>query len=171
METMVARLRRAGLNVTVEAVLAAAAEAPTAVGRPHLARALVAAGEVASIDEAFDRYIGDGLPAFEPTAMLDPVAGVELTVAAGGLAVWAHPPWDLIDALLPELVRAGLHGLEAYRPLSTGEQIRRLETVARSAGLVTTGGSDWHSPERNGPLGSFFLSSDRIARFLEAVGI
>jgi predicted metal-dependent phosphoesterase TrpH len=171
METMVTRLQRAGLTVTMDAVLAAASHASAAVGRPHLARALVAAGEVRSIDEAFDRYIGDGLPAFEPTTILDPVAAIELTRAAGGFAVWAHPPWDLLDRLLPEMVRAGLRGLEAYRPLSTGEQIRRVETVVRSAGLLATGGSDWHSWERNGPLGSFYLSADRISPFLEAVGI
>jgi predicted metal-dependent phosphoesterase TrpH len=171
METMVTRLRRAGLSVTMDAVLAAASHAPAAVGRPHLARALVAAGEVESIEEAFDRYIGDGLPAFEPTAILDPVAAIALASAAGGFAVWAHPPSDLLDRLLPEMVRAGLRGLEAYRPLSTGEQIRRVESVVRSAGLLATGGSDWHSWERNGPLGSFFLSSERISRFLEEVGI
>jgi hypothetical protein len=101
---------------------------------------------------------------------MDPVAGVELARSAGGLPVWAHPPPDLLDGLLPELVRAGLRGLEAYRPLSTGAQIRRLEMVARSAGLFATGGSDWHSWERNGPLGSFFLSAERLARFLEAIG-
>jgi predicted metal-dependent phosphoesterase TrpH len=171
MEVMVARLRGAGLNVTMEAVLSAAATTPASVGRPHLAQALVTAGEVRSLDEAFERYIGDGLPAFEPTALLDPVAGIELARAAGGFAVWAHPPGDLLDPLLPELVRAGLRGLEAYRPLSTGEQIRRLERIARSAGLLATGGSDWHSPERNGRLGSFYLGAERISAFLEAAGV
>jgi predicted metal-dependent phosphoesterase TrpH len=171
MELMVSRLRGAGLNVTMEAVLDAAGGSAAAVGRPHLARALLAAGEVESIDQAFDRYIGDGMPAFEPTAILDPVEAVELARSAGGLSVWAHPPMDLIDPLLPELVKAGLKGLEAYRPLSTGDQIRRVESVARSAGILTTGGSDWHSWERNGPLGAFFLSADRIARFLEAVAL
>jgi predicted metal-dependent phosphoesterase TrpH len=170
MEVMIGRLQKAGVQVTMESVLAAAGETPAAVGRPHLARALVASGAVGSIDEAFDRYLGDGLPAFEPTAFLEPVGAVELARACGGMAVWAHPPMDLIDALLPELVRAGLRGIEVYRPLSTSEQIKRAESVAKSAGLFTTGGSDWHSLERNGPLGSFYLTEDRIARFLEAAG-
>jgi predicted metal-dependent phosphoesterase TrpH len=168
MEVMVGRLQKAGLLVDMESVLAAGGETPAAVGRPHLARALVASGQVGSIDEAFDRYLADGLPAFEPTAFLDPVGAVQLARACGGMAVWAHPPMDMIDAVLPELVRAGLRGIEVYRPLSTSEQIKRSESLAKSAGLFTTGGSDWHSLERNGPLGSFYVNEDRVGRFLEA---
>jgi 3',5'-nucleoside bisphosphate phosphatase len=171
METMVARLQKAGVSVDMAAVLSAAGETPASVGRPHLARALVESGQVGSIDEAFDRYLADGLPFFEPTAFLDPVGAIELARACGGLPVWAHPPMDLVDGLLPDLVRAGMRGIEAYRPLSTGEQIRRSESVAKSAGLFPTGGSDWHSLERNGPLGSFFLSEQRLARFLQAAAL
>jgi predicted metal-dependent phosphoesterase TrpH len=171
METMVARLKQAGVGVEMEAVLSAAGGDHGVVGRPHLALALVRAGLVGSIEEAFDLYIGDRLPAFEPTALLDPVEGIALAGACGGIAVWAHPPGDLVDGLLPELVRAGLRGLETYRPQSQPQQVRRLEGVARSAGLLTTGGSDWHSPERNEPLGTFHVAGSRIGRFLEAGGL
>jgi predicted metal-dependent phosphoesterase TrpH len=171
MRTMVARLTEAGVPVDMDAVLASAGGESGVVGRPHLAAALVRAGHVSSIAEAFDRYIGDGLPAFEPTAMMDPVAAVELARECGGVAVWAHPPGDLVDKVLPDLVRAGLRGLETYRPQSHPQQIRRLEGIARTAGLFTTGGSDWHSPERNEPLGAFHVSGEGLARFLEEGGL
>ena len=88
-------------------------------------------------------------------------------MAAGGSAVWAHPPSDLVDSLLPELVRAGLEGLEVYRPRSPARQVRRLESVARTASLLVTGGSDWHSPDRNEPLGAFYAPPGKVAPFMQ----
>lgn len=170
-ETMVGRLRDVGAPVEVEAVLAAAGGDFGVVGRPHLAQALVEAGHASSISEAFDRWIGDSHRAFVPNTLLDAAEGVALAREIGGIAVWAHPPGDLADALLPELVRAGLQGIETYRPQSQPDHVRRLEGLARTTGLYTTGGSDWHSPERNGPLGSFTVPADRISAFLEAGGI
>jgi hypothetical protein len=111
------------------------------------------------------------LPAFVPTSLLEPAAGVELVRAAGGLPVWAHPPGDLVDALLPSLLAAGLRGLEIYRPFATPRQVRRLESVAKTAGLLATGGSDWHSPERNQPLGAFHAPYPKVAPFLQAGGL
>jgi predicted metal-dependent phosphoesterase TrpH len=143
MEVMVSRLNTSGVPVRMDAVLTAAGGDSGVIGRPHLAEALVSAGHAASIADAFDRYIGDALPAFVPTALMDPAEGVELAVAAGGLPVWAHPPGDLVDGLLPELVRAGLRGLETYRPQSLAQHVRRLEGVASSAGQLKTRGSDW----------------------------
>jgi predicted metal-dependent phosphoesterase TrpH len=171
MQKMVDRLNEAGVHVQMDAVLAAAGGDSGVVARPHLAQALVRAGHAVSIADAFDRYIADGLPAFVPTALMDPSEGVRLALASGGIPVWAHPPGDLVDTLLPELVRAGLRGLETYRPQSLAQQIRRLEGVARSAGLFTTGGSDWHSLERNEPLGAFSVPTDRVQGFLEAGGL
>jgi len=171
MEHMVMRLGEAGVRVPLDDVLALAGEGGGVLGRPHLARALVEAGHAGSIDEAFERYIGDGLPAFVPTSLLEPAAGVELVRAAGGLPVWAHPPGDLVDALLPSLLAAGLRGLEIYRPFATPRQVRRLESVAKTAGLLATGGSDWHSPERNQPLGAFHAPYPKVAPFLQAGGL
>jgi len=171
METMIARLKKAGVPVDMQDVLSVSGKGGRVLGRPHLARALVDAGHVQSIEEAFDRYLADGQSIFEPTDLLSPVAAVELARAAGGLAVWAHPPGDLMDPLLPELVRAGLRGLEVYRPYWSADHIRRFESIARSAGLFTTGGSDWHSPDRHGTLGTFSAPADRLQPFLEAGGL
>ena len=171
MAEMIGRLRAQGVHVEMDAVLAAAGPERASLGRPHLARALVAAGHAQSVPDAFDRWIGDGHAAFVPTALLDPAGAVGVVRAAGGIPVWAHPPIDLIDALLPGLVRAGLRGLEVYRPRIDAEQMGRLERTARSAGLVVTGGSDWHTPDAGSALGDFHVTGDELGRFLEEGGM
>lgn len=171
MEEMIGRLRDQGVHVQMEAVVAVAGPERGSIGRPHLAKVLVEAGHATSISDAFDRWIGDAHPAFVPTALLDPAGAVDVVKAAGGIPVWAHPPVDVLDALLPGLVRAGLRGLEVYRPRVDPEQMGRLERTARSAGLVVTGGSDWHSPNAGSELGDFHVTSDELARFLEEGGM
>jgi predicted metal-dependent phosphoesterase TrpH len=171
MAAMIERLRDQGVHVEMEAVLAAAGPERGSLGRPHLARALVAAGHAVSVPDAFDRWIGDAHPAFVPTAMVDPAGAVGIVRSAGGIAVWAHPPIDLIDALLPGMVSAGLRGLEVYRPRADSEQMGRLERIARTAGLLVTGGSDWHTPDAGSELGDFHVTGDELARFLEEGGM
>ena len=140
------------------------------LGRPHLAQALVESGAVATVEEAFDDLIADHHPAFVPTELGSPVEAVATVQAAGGLAVWAHPPLRHLHGLLPGLVEAGLCGLEAYRPRWTRSRVRQVVKMARSAGLVVTGGSDWHGPDRNGSLGDFWVPGQRIEGFLERFG-
>ena len=171
MEEMIGRLRDQGVHVEMDAVLAVAGPERGSIGRPHLAKVLVDAGHATSIPDAFDRWIGDGHAAFVPTALLEPAGAVEVIKSAGGIPVWAHPPLDVIDALLPGMVRAGLRGLEVYRPRADPEQMGRLERTARSAGLVVTGGSDWHSPTGGSELGDFHVTGDELARFLEEGGM
>jgi predicted metal-dependent phosphoesterase TrpH len=171
MEGMVERLHGQGVEVEMQAVLDEAGPRRTMIGRPHLARAMVEAGYVSTVNEAFDRFIGDGHPAFLPTRLADPVDAIGVIGDAGGIPVWAHPPADLIDDLLPELVRAGLRGMEVYRPGSRPDQIRRLEGVTRTAGLLRSGGSDWHDVERNRPLGEFFVTRDEVSALLDAGGL
>ena len=171
MRTMVARLRGAGLNVASEDVEAAAGPDRVNLGRPHLAKVLVAAGHVSSVPEAFNRLIGDQHPAFVPTQLLDPFEAVGLILDGGGLPVWAHPPGDLVDTLLPGLVRAGLRGLEVYRPSHSRTDVVRLEGICRSTGLVMSGGSDWHTPDAGVPLGAFHVSGDEVEKLLAAGGM
>lgn len=166
---MLRRLESQGVRVGMEQVLEAAGADRHSLGRPHLARALQAAGYVESVAEAFERYIGDGHPAFLPTRFLEPVEAVELVLRTGGIPVWAHPPMELLDALLPSLCRGGLRGLEIYRPRLAPDRVLRLERVARSAGLLASGGSDWHGPD-GGPLGSFSVGGDEVGALLEAGG-
>lgn len=170
MEGMVERLNEQGLAVTMEQVRAMAGSDETTLARPHLARALEAAGYVRSLHEAFDRYIGNEHPAYIPTRLLPIDEGIAMIRAAGGIAVWAHPPAEYLDSLLPVMVEAGLGGIEVYRPRTRAGKIQLLEQRARAGDLLMTGGSDWHGPER-GPLGEFRVRAREIARFLEAGGL
>lgn len=170
MEAMVDRLRAQGLEVTMEAVESLAGEDRESLARPHLARALQEAGYVEHTWEAFDRYIGDGHEAYVPTNLLPVEEAIELVLRAGGVPVWAHPPEEAMDALLPRMRRAGLEGLEVYRPRWGAEKVKRLERRARSAGLLVTGGSDWHGPE-GGELGSFTVGAGQVAGLLERLAL
>lgn len=171
MEEIVSRLGRQGIEVEMSAVLEEAGPRRSMIGRPHLARALVAAEHVESVPEAFDRFIGDQHAAFVPTELGDPVDAVSVIREAGGIPVWAHPPLALLDGLLPVLVRSGLRGLEVYRPWADADQVRRLKTAARTAGLLVSGGSDWHDPDRNRPLGDFFVTSGEVGALLAEGGL
>lgn len=171
MREMIERLAAQGLGVSYESVEAAAGPDGVVIGRPHLARALVEAGHAASVWDAFDRLIGDESEAFVPTHLLEPTEAVELVLEAGGIPVWAHPPAELVDSLLPVLIEAGLRGLEVYRPRPKKAQVLRLEAICRSTGLLRSGGSDWHNPDRGSALGDFFVSADEVEELLGAGGL
>jgi predicted metal-dependent phosphoesterase TrpH len=170
MREMLERLAAQGIQVGYTAVEEAAGPARDVIGRPHLARALVAAGHATSIHDAFDRLIGDRHPAFVPTELLDPVGAVEVVKSAGGIPVWAHPPAALLDELLPRLTRAGLGGLEVWRPRNHRPEIDRYEGTCRTSGLLMSGGSDWHSPDGGTALGDFAVNGENIAPLLAAGG-
>jgi predicted metal-dependent phosphoesterase TrpH len=171
MSGMVDRLRSQGIDITLDEVRDAAGAGGVMVGRPHLARVLVKKGHADSVPHAFDTLIGDRHPAFVPTALATPVGAVERIRGSGGLAVWAHPPMDLLDDLLPGLVYAGLRGLEAYRPGWSGRRTRQVTARAQEAGLFLTGGSDFHGPQRNGELGDFWVQGTLVRPFLDELGL
>ncbi len=168
---MIQRLEDQGIQVDFEAVVAAAGPEGTALSRPHLARALVAAGHVASVPGAFDRFIGDEHPAFLPTSLLSPEEAVRLILASGGIPVWAHPPENQVESLLPRLVQAGLRGLEVYRPKHNPRYTLRLEGLCRAWKLLMSGGSDWHGPDRGAKLGDFYVTAEEVAGLLEEGGM
>ncbi len=129
------------------------------------------AGYVTTVPEAFDRYIGDGHAAFLPTSLLSPEEAIELILDAGGIPVWAHPPEDRVESLLPRLVQAGLRGLEVYRPRHPARYTLRLEGLCRAWKLLMSGGSDWHGPDRGFELGDFFVSAEEVSALLEEGGM
>jgi predicted metal-dependent phosphoesterase TrpH len=145
-EGMVQRLRDLGLDVSWERVQEiAGADGGGAVGRPHVARALVERGYVADVREAFDRYIGNGGPAYVPREKMEPAEAVDIVRRAAGVPVLAHPA-DVpdLDRVLPGLIEAGLAGLECYYGTYPPEVVSGLVGLARARGLVPTGGSDFH---------------------------
>ena len=166
---MIERLTDLDVVVDFEAVLQEAGPHAHALARPHLARALLTAGHVGSIPEAFDRFIGDEGPAYVGTELIDVAGAIALIHEAGGLAVWAHPPLPVLGAVT-EFVDAGLDGLECYRPRVSPQELNRLLNKARHHGLLTTGGSDWHG-DWHGELGTFSVGRDQVAGLLERGGV
>jgi 3',5'-nucleoside bisphosphate phosphatase len=171
MREMLAKLAAQGIEVSFEDVERAAGPDRVVLGRPHLAKALVEAGYAASVPETFRGLIGDDDEAFVPTHLLDPVGAVELILAGGGVPIWAHPPGDLVDGLLPTLKEAGLRGLEVYRPRRRRSEVLRYESICKSAGLLMTGGSDWHNPDYGTVLGDFHVTADEVEGLLRLGGM
>ncbi|MGH9173148.1 MAG: PHP domain-containing protein [Vicinamibacterales bacterium] len=167
-ERIVERLRDLGVELPVGSVRPSGANA--SVGRPHIARALVAAGHAISVADAFDRYLGEGKPAYIPTERKPtPPEAIQLVLAAGGLPVHAHPfTSDRFPDSLPELIEAGLAGIEVFYGEYTPEQRARLAQIARQHGLLATGGSDYHGErfKEGRELGSVDLPAGALRRFL-----
>jgi predicted metal-dependent phosphoesterase TrpH len=139
-QRMVAKLSRMGLPVDWGQVRKIAGEA--AIGRPHIAQAMLEQGYVASVEEAFHLYIGRNGPAYAERFKLSPAQAVQTILAANGLPVLAHPLHA--SHLVPELAKSGLVGLEAYYSGYTAEASRLLLDLAARYNLLATGGSDFH---------------------------
>jgi predicted metal-dependent phosphoesterase TrpH len=171
MKAMIGRLAEGGVEVSFEEVEAVAGPDRVNIGRPHLARVLVDHGHASSIAGAFNSLIGDRHAAFVATGLMDPMEAVALILEVGGIPMWAHPPGDLVDSLLPRMLKAGLRGLEVYRPRHSRSDVLRLEGICRSAGLLMSGGSDWHSPDYGVSLGDFHVTADEVEKLLSAGGM
>jgi predicted metal-dependent phosphoesterase TrpH len=146
-QLMAAKMEELGLPVTLEDIVAESGGGQ--VGRPHMAMAMVKKGLVSTVQEAFDKYLGDGAMAHFPKDKITAEEGLELIHAAGGLAVMAHPSSLKLDnaALredLKHLKELGLDGIECYYNNHTPERSRELLAMAEEVGLVATGGSDFH---------------------------
>ena len=141
-QQIVAKLVALGVQVTFDDVLAQAGGG--AVGRPHVARALVADGWATDVRDAFDRYLGAGKPAFVAKDQLGMADAIAMIHAAGGLAVLAHPGGAGTRERLNALIAFGLDGVEVKHPGHSPSDTARLATLAGQLGLVMSGGSDWH---------------------------
>ena len=144
---MVARLADLGVDITWEQVAAIAGTA--VVGRPHLARAMVASGAITEPGQAFSRdWIGAGGRAYVGRYALDPVRAIRLVRAGGGVAVLAHPragrDFQVTDDQVAMLAAAGLAGVEVFHPDQPEPQRSGLLALTRDLGLIATGGSDDH---------------------------
>lgn len=167
MRRMVERMQQLGAAVSYDEVVATAGPETRSLGRPHLARALLAGGHIASYGEAFDRYLRDGGPAFVAQDFPTVREGIEMIHAAGGFAVWAHPPIEVFDRVVREFTDWGLDGIECYRPNTPPAQSLLFETAARDLDLFPTGGSDWHGPFRMA-LGTFYVQEKDVGGLLRA---
>ncbi len=143
---IVRRLHELGLEVTDQDVRAAAGSG--AVGRPHVARAMVERRLVRDMQDAFDRYLATGRPAYVPKRLPPLAAVVELVRSAGGVTSAAHLSQRADPQSLEKLKRAGVDAVEVVHPAHDERARRRIEQHARRAGLLLSGGSDWHGESR-----------------------
>jgi predicted metal-dependent phosphoesterase TrpH len=119
------------------------------VGRPHIAEAMLNAGYVGSMREAFDKFLAKGKPAYVERDRLPVLKAIEIIVESGGLPVMAHPGYIEMDSeTLKEFFKRmkghGLAGIEIYYPAHTSSMVERLKSYAREFRLVVTGGTDYH---------------------------
>jgi predicted metal-dependent phosphoesterase TrpH len=145
------RLRGLGIELSEEELLSEATEEH--VGRPHIARAMAKKGVVASVQEAFDRYIGEGGPAYVPDGKIGLAEAVELAGRAKGVCVLAHPlrgsgGLEEVEALVRRTREAGFVGIEAYYGDYPPETRTALAELAERLGLVPTAGSDYHGANK-----------------------
>ena len=146
---MVEKLREMGLDIEWQRVQEIAGDG--AVGRPHVALALMEKGYVSQTNEAFEKYIGRNGPAYVEREKLTPVEAVETITSWGGVAVLAHPAQLLdLDDNLEELKAAGLVGMEVYYAQYSEERIQELADTAARHGLLPCGGSDYHALDNPG---------------------
>jgi predicted metal-dependent phosphoesterase TrpH len=141
-QKIVEKLNTLGIPLTLDEVLLQSNGG--AVGRPHVARALIARGFVHDFREAFTRYLGTAGTAFVARERLSIEDAISIAHEAGALAIWAHPGDGGRRERLEPLVAAGLDGLEVRHPSHSAEDVKRLQALADFFGLVPSGGSDWH---------------------------
>jgi predicted metal-dependent phosphoesterase TrpH len=166
LRVMAARLLQRGIAVDVEPLLAEADR--RSIGRPDLARAMVAAGVVSSVKEAFSRHLYDGGPVDVPHAGLPLAEAVELGAAAGAALSLAHPHLydDRGAGYLRRYQARGLTGVEAYYGAYDARERGRWTSLADQLGLTCTGGSDWHGPDASHAPPGIDLPADRAAALL-----
>jgi predicted metal-dependent phosphoesterase TrpH len=147
---MVARLNDLNIPVQAEAVFALAnCRSP---GRPHVARTLVQGGWCNSLDEAFERFLRKGRPAWVPKFKISALEAIELIHHAGGLAAMAHPGLNHTDEVIPDLVKAGMDALECFHTKHSTSMTQRYLEIADRHRLLVTGGSDCHGMSKGKPL-------------------
>jgi predicted metal-dependent phosphoesterase TrpH len=159
-----------GIGISIEEVQAAAGPTVKSLGRPHLARALHTAKHTRYYAEAFAKFIGTSGPAYVAEGFPSPESAIEIIHAAGGRAIWAHPRIEEFDRLFPVLRAAGLDGVECFRPGVEWEASLHMENAVQQVDLLTSGGSDWHGPNR-GRMGEFAIEGKRVRGLLKAGGI
>lgn len=141
---MAEQLAVLGVAIDADPIVREGIATGRSVGRPHVAAALLAAGHVQTRDEAFDRFLENGRPAFIPRRGASPDEVVSLITTAGGVASLAHPGLAGMDAILPCLTDAGLHALEVRHTDHDDETEARYRRLAADLGLAVSAGSDFH---------------------------
>lgn len=146
-QKMVDNLNKQGIDLRFETVLGIAGVG--AIGRPHIAAAMLREELVYSFREAFDRYIGYGLPAYVEKLKMHPKEVFDLIKGAGGIPVLAHPGVTQVDVRIPSFVNDGLMGIEVYHTEHPASAERYYMRIAKKHKLAVSGGSDFHNSNHN----------------------
>ncbi len=156
-DRIVKKLKSLGLYLTIEDVMDKAKN--SAVGRPHIAQAMLEKGLTSSYYEAFNKYIGNGCPAYEKKVHLSPQSAFKIISDAGGLSFIAHPGY-MPESLLKELITAGVDGIEVIHPSHSPNQIRFYRGIVNEYFLLESGGSDFHGGKREDEnnLGKYYVN-------------
>ncbi len=146
MGRIVERLTALGVHVTAAAI--ESHSGGKTIGRPHVARAMVESGAVATVKEAFDRYLGEGQPAYVQRHRLEAADAVALVRGAGGTVTIAHPGVSKLEVgEVARLAAAGVAGIEVIHPDQNPSVREKYQRAAHANGLVCTAGSDFHGPD------------------------
>ena len=149
---IIQNLNRLGVRISYEEVVKASGGGQ--VGRPHVAQVLMEKGYVRSFQEAFDRFLKKGAPAYVDKVRLKSKEAISFITEAGGLAVLAHPKTVTADGsssfekILGELMEEGLRGIEVFYPEHTPLEVAQFKAMAERYGLLMTGGTDYHGIEK-----------------------
>lgn len=168
------RLARLGVPIDVQALVdTASASGGKALARPQIAQALIAAGHVATVAEAFDRYLSEDSPAYVPHTGASPADVVTLVAAGGGVSSLAHPGYRPRDEIIPGLVDAGLQAIEVFHSSHDAAAQAHYLATARRYGLLVTGGSDYHGEgtRRSEFFGVVHLPQEHYDRLLERAAV
>ncbi|HET7152351.1 MAG TPA: PHP domain-containing protein [Candidatus Kapabacteria bacterium] len=162
-EKIVAKLNGLGLTITMDDVTQRAKG--SVIGRPHIAAAMIANKCVTNFAEAFQKYIGNDGPAYEPLNYLSFSEAVELLHSIGGIAVIAHPA-ILSEDVLYKAVNDGADGIETIHPSANTTQTETFKNIASEYFLLETGGSDFHGGTRNDlpNLGKYWIPVERVEK-------
>jgi predicted metal-dependent phosphoesterase TrpH len=158
---IVNKLKLLGFPITIEDVIDVAKD--SAVGRPHIAQVMQEKGFTSSFFEAFNKYIGNGCPAFEKKVHISPQSAFKIINDAGGLSFIAHPGY-MPEPLLKELIEEGVDGIEVIHPSHSQQQVRFYKGIVNEYFLLESGGSDFHGGKREDDknLGKYFTRSSAI---------
>jgi hypothetical protein len=156
-ERILEKLDNLGLHLTFDDVMEVAKN--SAIGRPHIAKAMHAKGLVSSYYEAFNKYIGNGCPAYEKKVHLSPESAYKIITDAGGLSFIAHPAFMQED-VLKDLIESGVDGIEVYHPSHPAQKVKFYKGIVSEYYLLESGGSDYHGGQRNDDdnFGRFYTS-------------
>jgi predicted metal-dependent phosphoesterase TrpH len=155
------KLKELGFEIELEDIMEVAKN--SAVGRPHIAKAMVKKGLVSNYFEAFSKYIGNGGPAYERKVHVSPRSAFKIISDAGGLSFIAHPG-NLPDVIMVELIEAGLDGIEVIHPSHLPHQIKHYRGIVNEYFLLESGGSDFHGGDRNdySNLGKYTIGISKV---------